>query len=194
MSLTLNTVPILQVPRTAILLSWPQSPQAVSSVCLPVIMSLSATCDHVCRIIGEGIVQNPQAQLYAGVTVIQCNNGTVYNGTMAPCFYNFCLVGNYSTVGITNGPTDASGNLVANSFIYNVVFNQWTTGLFLRDAIYSTVFGCSPTFYSLAEVNAAIGDLLTRLNEARPIHRLGVTRRQLLEEIDRPALSSDRHR
>lgn len=44
------------------------------------------------------------------------------------------------------------------------------------------------TFYSLAEVNAAIGELLTRLNEERPIRRLGVTRRQLLEEVDRPAL------
>ncbi len=44
------------------------------------------------------------------------------------------------------------------------------------------------TFYSLAEVNAAIGELLTRLNEERSIRRLGVTRRRLLEEIDRPAL------
>ncbi len=43
-------------------------------------------------------------------------------------------------------------------------------------------------FYSLAEVNAAIGELLTRLNEERPIRRLGVTRRRLLEEVDRPAL------
>ena len=46
------------------------------------------------------------------------------------------------------------------------------------------------TFYSLAEVNAAIGELLTHLNEERPIRRLGVTRRQLLEEVDRPALKS----
>ena len=46
------------------------------------------------------------------------------------------------------------------------------------------------TFYSLAEVNAAIGELLTHLNEERPIRRLGVTRRQLLEQIDRPALKS----
>jgi transposase len=46
------------------------------------------------------------------------------------------------------------------------------------------------TFYSLAEVNAAIADLMTHLNEARPIRRLGVTRRQLLEEVDRPALKS----
>ena len=46
------------------------------------------------------------------------------------------------------------------------------------------------TFYSLAEVNAAIADLMTHLNEERPIRRLGVTRRQLLEEIDRPALKS----
>src|SRR5260370_38080231 len=44
------------------------------------------------------------------------------------------------------------------------------------------------TFHSLAEVNAAIAELLTRLNEERPIRRLGVTRRKLLEEIDRPAL------
>jgi transposase len=44
------------------------------------------------------------------------------------------------------------------------------------------------TFYSLAEVNAAIGELLKLLNEERPIRRLGATRRQLLEEIDRPAL------
>jgi transposase len=45
-------------------------------------------------------------------------------------------------------------------------------------------------FHSLAEVNAAIGDLLTRLNEERPIRRLGVTRRRLLEEVDRPALKA----
>jgi transposase len=43
-------------------------------------------------------------------------------------------------------------------------------------------------FHSLAELNAAIGELLTRLNEERPIRRLGRTRRQLLEELDRPAL------
>ena len=41
-------------------------------------------------------------------------------------------------------------------------------------------------FYSLAELNAAISELLRRLNEERPIRRLGVTRRQLLEELDRP--------
>src|SRR5438552_4009112 len=45
------------------------------------------------------------------------------------------------------------------------------------------------TFFSLDEVNAAIGELLRQLNEERPIRRLGVTRRQLLEEIDRPALN-----
>jgi transposase len=44
------------------------------------------------------------------------------------------------------------------------------------------------TFYSLAEVNAAIVELMTHLKEERPIRRLGVTRRQLLEQIDRPAL------
>jgi transposase len=44
------------------------------------------------------------------------------------------------------------------------------------------------TLHSLAEVNAAISDLMTGLNEVRPIRRLGVTRRRLLEEVDRPAL------
>ena len=50
--------------------------------------------------------------------------------------------------------------------------------------------GCVTGHYSLAEVNAAIGELLTHLNEERPIRRLGVTRRQLLEQIDRPTLKS----
>ena len=45
-------------------------------------------------------------------------------------------------------------------------------------------------FFSLADVNAAIAELLTRLNEERAIRRLGVTRRQLLEQIDRPALKA----
>jgi transposase len=44
------------------------------------------------------------------------------------------------------------------------------------------------TFFSLTEVNQALAALLHRLNEDRPIRRLGVTRRQLLEEIDRRAL------
>lgn len=43
-------------------------------------------------------------------------------------------------------------------------------------------------YYSLAELNEAIGALLVRLNDQRPIRRLGVTRHQLLEELDRPAL------
>src|SRR6266567_2770129 len=46
------------------------------------------------------------------------------------------------------------------------------------------------TFFSLADVNAAIADLMTHLNEERQIRRLGVTRRQLLEQMDRPALKS----
>jgi hypothetical protein len=45
-------------------------------------------------------------------------------------------------------------------------------------------------FYSLAELNAAIAELLRRLNEERPIRRLGVTRRTLLEELDRPHLKT----
>lgn len=43
-------------------------------------------------------------------------------------------------------------------------------------------------FSSLAEVNAAIGDLLADLNESRVLRRVGSTRRQLFEEIERLAL------
>jgi transposase len=43
-------------------------------------------------------------------------------------------------------------------------------------------------FFGLAELNAAIRELLGQLNEKRPIRRLGVTRRALLEELDRPHL------
>ncbi len=43
-------------------------------------------------------------------------------------------------------------------------------------------------FYSLAELNTAIGEFLQQLNEERPIRRLGITRRALLEELDRPHL------
>src|ERR1700686_612407 len=41
-------------------------------------------------------------------------------------------------------------------------------------------------FYSLAELNTAIGELLRQLNDERLIRRLGVTRRALFEELDRP--------
>jgi transposase len=43
-------------------------------------------------------------------------------------------------------------------------------------------------FHSLADLNDAISEMLRRLNEERPVRRLGKTRRQLLEELDRPAL------
>jgi transposase len=43
-------------------------------------------------------------------------------------------------------------------------------------------------FTGLAELNAAITEMLRQLNDERPLRRLGVTRRQLLEEIDRPHL------
>src|SRR5438876_2116755 len=45
-------------------------------------------------------------------------------------------------------------------------------------------------FYSLAELNTAIGELLRQLNDERPIRRLGATRRALFEELDRPNLNS----
>jgi transposase len=44
------------------------------------------------------------------------------------------------------------------------------------------------TFYSLADVDAALGELMAQLNDKQSLRRLGVTRRQLLEELDRPAL------
>jgi len=43
-------------------------------------------------------------------------------------------------------------------------------------------------FYGLADLNQAIQELLHHLNEVRLFRRLGVTRRQLLEELDRPFL------
>jgi transposase len=45
-------------------------------------------------------------------------------------------------------------------------------------------------FTSLADVDAALGELMTQLNDKQALRRLGVTRRQLLEEIDRPALKA----
>ena len=45
-------------------------------------------------------------------------------------------------------------------------------------------------FYSLSELNAAISELLRQLNDERPIRRLGVTRRALFEELDRPNLNA----
>jgi hypothetical protein len=47
-------------------------------------------------------------------------------------------------------------------------------------------------FYSLAKLNTAISELLRRLNDERPIRRLGVTRRTLFEELDRPISSRSR--
>jgi transposase len=45
-------------------------------------------------------------------------------------------------------------------------------------------------FYSLADLNTAIAELLKRINEEKPLRRLGRTRRQLFEELDRPTLKS----
>jgi transposase len=44
------------------------------------------------------------------------------------------------------------------------------------------------TFYSLAELNAAIADLLVKLNE-RPMRHVKASRRELYERLDRPALA-----
>lgn len=43
-------------------------------------------------------------------------------------------------------------------------------------------------FYSLAELNAAIGELLVDLNDRRVLRHIGHSRRQLFEALDKPAL------
>jgi transposase len=43
------------------------------------------------------------------------------------------------------------------------------------------------TFFELSELNAAIGELLEDLN-GRPLQKLGISRRELWERLDRPAL------
>jgi transposase len=45
-------------------------------------------------------------------------------------------------------------------------------------------------FHSLADVDAALGELMVQLNDTQTLRRLGVTRRRLLEEVDRPALKA----
>ena len=45
-------------------------------------------------------------------------------------------------------------------------------------------------FASLADVDAALGELMAQLIDNQSLRRLGVTRRQLLEEVDRPALKA----
>jgi transposase len=45
-------------------------------------------------------------------------------------------------------------------------------------------------FYSLAEVNAAIGEMLEALNDHRVMRHVGRTRRQLFAEIDAPKLKA----
>jgi transposase len=45
-------------------------------------------------------------------------------------------------------------------------------------------------YYSLAELNATIRELVRQLNDERLLRRLGVTRRALFEELDRPQLRS----
>lgn len=43
-------------------------------------------------------------------------------------------------------------------------------------------------FYSLAELNQAIQNMLVDINEQRPLRRLGITRRKLFEDLDRSML------
>lgn len=46
------------------------------------------------------------------------------------------------------------------------------------------------TFHSLADVDEALAELMVQLNDHRILRKLGATRRQLFEEIDRPALKA----
>ncbi|MET4449758.1 hypothetical protein ABIB75_008072 [Bradyrhizobium sp. GM2.2] len=45
-------------------------------------------------------------------------------------------------------------------------------------------------FHIVTERHTTIGAMLDRLNDERSIRRLGVKRRQLFEEIDKPALKA----
>ena len=45
-------------------------------------------------------------------------------------------------------------------------------------------------FHSLADVDAALAELMVQLNDSQTLRRLGVTRRRLLEQVDRPALKA----
>jgi hypothetical protein len=47
----------------------------------------------------------------------------------------------------------------------------------------------SGPFFSLAECNEAIALVMQRMNE-RPMRKLGVSRRELFEKIERPALTA----
>ena len=55
-----------------------------------------------------------------------------------------------------------------------------------RRALARGQLGSSRVFHSLADVDAALGELMTQLNERQGLGRLGVTRRQILEEVDPP--------
>src|SRR6202046_1997359 len=45
-------------------------------------------------------------------------------------------------------------------------------------------------YHSLADVDAALSELMAQLNERQALRRLGVTRRQILQEAHRPALKA----
>src|ERR1700682_2079830 len=85
------------------------------------------------------------------------------------------MAAHYGTAVLPTRPRRPRDKAKAEACVLMV--ERWPTGR-LRDR----------RFYILAELNAAIGELLKRLNEERPIRRLGVTRRQLLEDLDRPLL------
>src|SRR5580700_11322614 len=79
--------------------------------------------------------------------------------------------------------------LGASSFTYARA--TWTQTLVDWIDAHVQAFGAiggAPHLLVPDNTKAAIGELLKLLNEERPIRRLGVTRRQLLEEVDRPAL------
>src|ERR1700719_2027472 len=68
---------------------------------------------------------------------------------------------------------------IVQAYVVGLIIERWLLGR-LRHR----------RFYSLAELNTAIGELLRQLNDERLIRRLGVTRRALFEELDRPNLNS----
>src|SRR3546814_7125710 len=68
---------------------------------------------------------------------------------------------------------------------YEMRISDWSSDVCSSDLLRNRVW------YGMGDLNAAIADLLVRLNDDRVLRRFGRTRRQLFEEIDAPRLRSE---
>jgi transposase len=116
---------------------------------------------------GAGQYEEP-ALAKAGVAVIKaCLYDPQVNRTYAE------MAAHYDTAILPARPRDKAKMEVAV-----LIIGRWLLGRLRRRR-----------FYSLAELNTAIGELLRQLNDERLIRRLGVTCRALFEELDGPTSS-----